>query len=132
MLTVGSTFARPPYSWEVDRIGAFILSGFVGAIAAYFVAGRLVDYISARMTRPGESIRPESRLPAIVVPALIGPMGLILYAKCIAERTVWVGPAFGFGMQAFGFTAVSNIAIVYAVDQFKPVCSVDRIEKIQS
>ena len=48
-------------------------------------------------------------------------MGLIVIGQCIGHKTTWIGPAFGYAMQAFGLTAVSNIAITYAVDNFKSV-----------
>ena len=121
MLTIGSTFASPPYLWNVDKIGVLCLSGFVGAVAAYLLAGRLVDYIFARMNRPGQAIRPENRLPALILPAIIGPIGLIVFGEAIAKRLNWVGAAFGLGMEAFGLTAISNILVVYVVDHYKPV-----------
>ena len=80
-----------------------------------------MDLSSNRLTKAGEERRPEYRLPPLIIPAVIGPMGLIVIGQCIGHETAWIGPAFGYAMQAFGLTAVSNIAITYAVDNFKSV-----------
>lgn len=50
-------------------------------------------------------------------------MGLLTFAFTITHKTHWIGPAVGNGMQAFGLTAVSNIAVTYAVDCYQPVCT---------
>lgn len=121
MISSGSTFSRPPYGWDTQIIGVFSMSGFVGALAAYFSAGKLIDHVSNRLTKPGTERRPEYRLPLIVIPAVIGPMGLVVFGACVAHRLTWVGAAFGYGMQSFGLTAVSNIAITYAVDSYESV-----------
>ena len=121
MISSGSTFSQPPYGWEPQIIGVLSLSGFVGSVASYLAAGRLIDYVSNHLTKPGTERRPEYRLPPIIIPAVIGPMGLIVFGECVAHKTTWVGPAFGYGMQSFGLTAVSNIAITYAVDNYKSV-----------
>lgn len=98
MISSGSTFSRPPYGWDTQIIGIFSMSGFVGALAAYFAAGNLIDHVSNRLTKPGTERRPEYRLPLIVIPAVIGPMGLVVSGACVAHRLTWVGAAFGYGM----------------------------------
>lgn len=50
---------------------------------------------------------------------MLSPVGIIVYGQCIAHKTTWVGPAFGYAMFAFGFTAISNIAITYVVDSYQ-------------
>lgn len=57
----------------------------------------------------------------MVIPAIIGPMGILCYGLVIAAQDGWVGAAVGYGMQGFGATAASNIIITYAVDAYRPV-----------
>lgn len=65
--------------------------------------------------------QPEFRLPAIIIPALIGPAGILLFGLCVAHKTAWIGAAIGYAMQGFGLTAVGNVAVTYAVDSYQPV-----------
>lgn len=121
-LTASQTFTAPPYSWSAGSVGLLSLSGFIGSILAFYVGGRLIDIISTWLThhRGGQRI-PEYRLPAIVIPGTIGPAGILIFGLCIANRTHWIGAAFGYAMQAFGVAAISNVAVTYSLDCYKPV-----------
>lgn len=61
------------------------------------------------------------RLPAMVIPTVIGPMGLLLFGLVIAAQESWGAAAIGYGMEGFGATAAANIAVTYAVDAYRPV-----------
>lgn len=69
----------------------------------------------------GGKREPEFRLPAIVIPGVIGPMGILIFGLCVAHKTPWIGAAFGYGMNGFGITAAANVVVTYAVDGYKPV-----------
>lgn len=73
------------------------------------------------MDRRGGQRVPEYRLPAIVIPGTIGPAGILIFGLCVANRTHWIGAAFGYAMQAFGVAAISNVAVTYSLDCYKPV-----------
>lgn len=123
-LTSSQTFTKPPYGWKVGSLGLLSISGFIGAIFAFFLGGKLIDMIANRMTKANNGRRePEFRLPAIIIPAVIGPMGVLIFGLCVAHKTAWIGPAFGYMMQGFGLTAVSNVVVTYAVDGYKEVCN---------
>jgi MFS family permease len=91
------TFTQPPYRWTTGTVGLFSL-------------------IANRARQHASHPRPEIRLVALIIPAIIGPLGVIIYGQCIAHKTPWIGPAFGFGMHAFALTALSNIVVTYVVD----------------
>lgn len=115
-------FTKPPYLWHIHSLGLLALAGLVGTILAIFIGGKLIDIIANRWTARNHGRRePEYRLPAVIVPAIIGPMGVLTFGLCIANKTSWVGPAFGYGMQGFGLTAVSNVLVTYAVDSYSTV-----------
>ncbi|CAK7219707.1 hypothetical protein SBRCBS47491_003938 [Sporothrix bragantina] len=118
-LTSSQTFTKAPYGWKTGSLGLLSISGFIGAVLAFFLGGKLIDIIANRMTRANGGVRqPEFRLPAIVIPALIGPMGILIFGLTVSHHTMWVGPAFGYGMQGFGLTAVANVVVTYAVDGY--------------
>ncbi|KAL6230898.1 hypothetical protein BDW75DRAFT_248257 [Aspergillus navahoensis] len=119
-MTASRVFIAPPYSWDVGQVGLLALAGFIGAVIAFFAGGKLIDLLSARMTKANGGVRqPEFRLPALIIPAFIGPMGVLCFGICSARQLSWVGAAFGYAMQGFGLTALSNIVVTYAVDSYQ-------------
>ncbi|KAL4913997.1 major facilitator superfamily domain-containing protein [Aspergillus aurantiobrunneus] len=121
-LTASRTFTAPPYNWPAGSLGLLSLSGFIGSVLAFYLGGRLIDIISTRYTnRHGGHRLPEYRLPAIVIPGIIGPGGILIFGLCIANQSHWVGAAFGYAMQAFGVAAISNVAVTYCLDCYKPL-----------
>ncbi|RDW64326.1 uncharacterized protein DSM5745_09737 [Aspergillus mulundensis] len=121
-LTASRTFTASPYNWSAGSLGLLSMSGFIGSVLAFYLGGRLIDIISTRYTkRRGGQRLPEYRLPAIVIPGVIGPGGLLIFGLCISHQTHWIGPAVGYAMQAFGVAAISNVAVTYCLDCYKPL-----------
>jgi MFS family permease len=120
-LTTARQFTQKPYNFQLHDIGLMSLSGFVGALLSFFLGGKLIDWISNRQTRKTAKRQPEYRLPAMIIPAVIGPMGILIFGLVVAHHKSWVGAAFGYAMQGFGITAVSNVSVTYAVDAYQPV-----------
>lgn len=121
-LTASQTFTAPPYSWALHSVGLLSLSGFTGSVISFFFGGYLIDWLAIQsIKRHGGHAEPEYRLPAMVIPAVIGPMGLLTFGLVIAYGKPWAGAAIGYGMQGFGATAAANIAVTYAVDSYRLV-----------
>lgn len=121
-LTASRTFTAPPYNWPAGSIGLLSLSGFIGALLAFYLGGRLIDILSTYYTRRrGGQRLPEYRLPAMIIPGTIGPAGILIFGLCVANQTHWAGAAVGYAMQAFGVAAISNVAVTYSLDCYKPV-----------
>ena len=115
-------FLHPPYRWQVHSLGLLNLAGLLGTLSAIFFGGKLIDIIANSMTKRNKGRRePEYRLPALILPAIIGPMGILLFGLCAANKKPWIGAAFAYAMQAFGLTAASNILATYAVDSYHGV-----------
>lgn len=111
----------PPYRFQLGFVGAFSISGWIGCVLSFYFGGKLIDFLANRARRHDHTskARPEKRLIALLIPAFLAPIGLIIYGQCFAHRTTWVGPAFGYAMHSFGFTATSNIGVTYAVDCYQ-------------
>jgi MFS family permease len=119
------TFTKPLYNWELGDLGLLSLAEFIGSILAFYVGGRLIDIVSRRSTaRHGGVRKSEYRLPAVVIPGVVGSAGILIFGLCIAHKTHWIGPAVGTAMQAFGVAAISNVAVTYSLDLYKKVCTV--------
>jgi MFS family permease len=98
------------------------IAGFVGAVISFFIGGRLIDFMANRETaRKGGIAEPEFRLPAMIFPAIIGPMGVLTYGMIIADKKNYWGAIVGFAMLGFALTAASNVVVTYAVDAYRPV-----------
>jgi len=121
-LTSSRTFTAAPYHWKIHSLGLLSIAGFVGAVISFFIGGKLIDFVATRMTaRKGGVAEPEYRLPAMVFPAIVGPMGVLTFGLVIANKKSYWGAAVGFAMLGFGLTAASNVVVTYAVDAYRPV-----------
>ncbi|KAL1594441.1 hypothetical protein SLS60_010201 [Paraconiothyrium brasiliense] len=121
-ITSTQTFTAAPYHWKVHSLGLLSLSGLVGAVISFVFGGWLIDFIATRLTaRNAEHVEPEYRLPAMIIPAIIGPMGVLTFGLVISNGKSWAGAAVGYGMEGFGATAASNIVVTYAVDAYRPI-----------
>jgi MFS family permease len=121
-ITSSQTFTAAPYHWQTHTLGLLSLAGLIGAVISFAFGGWLIDFIATKMTaRNAEHAEPEYRLVAMIIPAIIGPMGLLTFGLCVAGGKSWGGAAVGYGMEGFGATAASNIIITYAVDAYRPV-----------
>jgi MFS family permease len=99
-LTSYRTFTKPPYDFKFGSLGLFSVSGFIGAVLATFFGGKLIDIISNRRTSIHKGRRePEYRLYASFIPAIIGPMGILLFGLTITNKKLWIEPAIGHAMQ---------------------------------
>lgn len=126
-VTLGQNFSNPrgSYKWPLGIAGLMHFSGWIGALLAFFAGGWLLDrmYKSRRqhVEREGKictTPQPQFRLPGLIIPFLIAPIGLIIWGVSLAKQSSWVGYAFGYAMHSFGFVAVSNFASTYLVDCF--------------
>jgi len=121
-LTSARTFTVAPYHWKIHSLGLLSVSGFIGALISFFIGGRLIDFVANRMTsHHGGHADPEFRLPAMIFPAIIGPMGVLTFGLVIANSRHWIGAAVGYAMLGFGLTAASNVVVTYAVDAYRPI-----------
>jgi hypothetical protein len=59
---------------------------------------------------------PEYGLFAFIIPAIIGPMGILLFGLTITEHRPWIEPAIGYAMDAFGLISMVNVLVTYAVN----------------
>jgi MFS family permease len=115
-------FLAPPYLWQIHSLGVLALAGLVGTLLAIFIGGSLIDITSNYMTKKNQGRRePEYRLPCLIIPVIIGPMGLIVFGVCAANRAHWIGAAFGYAMQGFGLAVLSNVLVTYLVDSYHTV-----------
>lgn len=112
-------FLPPPYLFTSSDIGLYTLSGFIGIILAYPIAGPLTDLLSRVMSRRNDGIhKPEHRMPALIFPFLLAPAGLILFAYMVGDKKSYYNSAVGYSMQATGLVFVPSVVLSYVVDAY--------------
>ena len=62
--------------------------------------------------------KPEHRIPALIVPFIISPIGLIVFGYTISRHMHYAAPAVGQAMAAAGLTLVPSVMLSYVVDSY--------------
>jgi hypothetical protein len=108
----------PPYLFSSSALGLFSLSSFIGIVVAYPIAGPLTDSLSRFFDRRSrdEMHIPENRIPALIMPFLIAPPGLLLFAYIISEQKSVYAAAVGYAMQISGLVFVPSVVLSVVVD----------------
>jgi MFS family permease len=128
MLTLGSTvmisilspqlLSPPPYLFTSSGIGLFGLSSFLGIVIAYPIAGPFTDYLSRFLGRRSSSEVhiPEYRMPALILPFVICPPGLLIYAYTLNHQGSVYVAAVGYAMQVSALVFVPSVVMSVVVD----------------
>lgn len=83
--------SAPPYNFNPAQVGFMYTGPTIGAVFGFLYGGIFVDWATVRLARRNGGIfEPEMRLYPMVVPALIGAGGLILFGVAI-DRVRSVG-----------------------------------------
>lgn len=110
------------YHFGPSKVGLCFLAGIIGSVIAIIFGGTVIDISSQRMAKRNGGLRePEMRLPAIALVCITAPLALLLYGAGIQHGLSWVMPTFGLGLINFSIVAGGNVAIVYAIDCYKPI-----------
>ncbi|RHZ60793.1 putative MFS transporter [Aspergillus thermomutatus] len=112
-------FSPPPYLFTSADLGLFTLSSFIGIVVAFPIAGPLTDSLSQWLRRRNNNVhKPEHRLPALLFPFLVCPVGLIIFGYTVAHQQHYVGPAAGAAMSSAALTLVPSVMLSYVVDSY--------------
>lgn len=115
-------FSPPPYSFTASDLGLLTFSSFIGVVIAWPVAGVLTDRFSLWMRkRNNDRHKPEHRIPIMIVPFLVCPVGLIIYAYTASRHEHFVYPAIGAAIATSGLSMVPAIMLSYIVDAYPDV-----------
>lgn len=110
------------YHYGPAKVGLCFLSGVIGSIVAIVLGGVVIDQTSSSMARRNGGLRePEMRLPAMALVIITMPLALLLYEAGIEHHLSWIVPTIGLGLINFSIVAGGNVAIVYAIDCYKPI-----------
>lgn len=97
----------------------YLVGNFIGAI----FGGKLTDIYARRHARNnGGKFLPESRLVLLIVPAILGPCGLLMFGFGAERSLHWAILYVGFGLISI-VPAAASIAMTYVMDSYFEVAA---------
>ncbi|OJJ48753.1 hypothetical protein ASPZODRAFT_150923 [Penicilliopsis zonata CBS 506.65] len=112
----------PPYLFSAADIGLFTFTSFIGILIAWPIAGPLTDLLSRMLRSRNNGVhKPEHRLPALLVPFLICPAGLVVFGYTMAREESYLRLAVGVAMSTAALALVPAVMLAYVVDAYPAV-----------
>ena len=107
-------------SWGSECV-LTILQNLIGAIFGCLAGGTLTDIVAASISkRRGGFFKPEYRLWCLIVPFLLGPVGLLLWGFGLGKQLNPFVAIAGSGISYAVLCAVPAVAMTYVVDSYRP------------
>jgi predicted MFS family arabinose efflux permease len=105
-----TTFPRvfqDQYGFSKGIVGLTYIGMGIGCFFGVLFCGAVSDRLLVTLTkRNGGTAKPEYRLPAMFVGALMAPIGLFLYGWTAEKRLHWILPIIGSGFLGFAQFAI--------------------------
>lgn len=117
--TLGTTF-EDVYGFSPGASGLAYLGMLVGFMLSQISIGLFSDAYATRQARlrPDGLLKPEDRLPPLILGSIILPIGLLIYGWTLEQKVMWLAPIVGSGLIAFS-TMYSYIPVrIYVVDVY--------------
>ncbi|PVH81663.1 sugar transporter [Cadophora sp. DSE1049] len=112
-------FSPPPYNFGPVALGLMSIPALIGAIIGSIYGGPLSDWLILVISKRNNGVyEPEFRLYLCLLPALLGPAGLLLYGIGATEGLHWIAPFCGIGLFGFALASISNLSLVYLYDSY--------------
>lgn len=105
-----TTFPRvfeTQYGFPNSSVGLTYLGTGIGSFIGLVFCGAVSDRLVATLTkRNGGAAKPEYRLPAMFIGALLVPIGLFLYGWTADQKLHWILPIIGTGFFGAGLFSI--------------------------
>lgn len=111
------------YGFSTGAVGLSFLGIGVGSLLGLLVGGIVSDRILKAKSKPTADaprgvMKPEYRLPPLVVGAVFIPAGLFLYGWSAQYKYPWIVPIIGTALIGIGNIIVFMVVVSYLVDAF--------------
>jgi MFS family permease len=117
--TLGTTF-QTVYNFSTESSGLAYLGMMAGFILSQITLGVFSDLYANRQARrrADTKLKPEDRLPPLIVGAVLLPGALLLYGWTLEKHTMWIAPIIGSALVALA-AMYSYIPVqIYVVDVY--------------
>ncbi|KAK6373736.1 hypothetical protein LTS17_008229 [Exophiala oligosperma] len=120
--TIPVYFSAPPYNFGAGQQGLVFLSSCIGNAFGSIFCGYVNDKVSQWSTRRNNGVfEPEMRLPPVIFPAVLVPVGLIMFGVGVNNGIHWIVPVIGVGLVGIALTGIGSIIQPYLMDSYTPV-----------
>jgi hypothetical protein len=129
--TLSSVMTLLPYNYSSAQTGLMGLLPFIGSSLATIFCGPLSDSIVLRLAKKnGGVFEPGMRLRVCLIFLPLVLACHFMFGISLDDRSHWLLPAFGLGINAFGIVPASSAALTYLTDTYNDVSRV-RLDKIE-
>ena len=108
-------FYKPQSFLIVQRSNTII---GIGMIAGVVICGIILDWYLKRKSTSQDGMKPEYRLPPMIVGGILIPFGFFLFGWTVQARIQWIVPILATSIIGFGFVAIMLAGSSYLVDAF--------------
>lgn len=109
----------PPYNYGNTGVALMNVPCLIGAIIGCFYAGVVSDWFTIWMAKRNNGIQEaEFRLYFLIIPAVLCPIGLILFAVGTDQNWPWFPTYFGLGLIGLGFGSSGDVSMGYLMDAY--------------
>ncbi|KAJ5611165.1 MFS general substrate transporter [Penicillium lagena] len=120
--TQSEFFALEPYRFGTAEIGLLNIPPFIGAVLGCVWGGPISDWSIQRLSIRNNGVyEPEMRLYIAILPALIGPAGILLYGYSLAKGMPWIWPCLGSGLYSFSMAGLLPISLTFLIDSYSEI-----------
>lgn len=106
------------YGFNEGETGLAYLGLGVGFSIGQLSLGPFLDWYYKRQQALRGTMKPEDRLPPLVMGVCLVPVGLFWYGWCAEYRTHWILPIIGTGFCALGMFYAFVAIQIYLIDAF--------------
>ncbi|KAL6416055.1 hypothetical protein AUP68_00264 [Ilyonectria robusta] len=115
-ILVATVYAQPPLLWNSLNVGLLSIAPLVGLLVGLPIGGLLADFLSNRAEKSSRGHDPATRLPSVLLGALISPTGCLVLGYGLRRPETWIQVCIGWAMLSLGLTSSANVLLTYAVD----------------
>lgn len=121
-VSTADLYTIDPYNFGPIGIGNLNYAPAIGATLGCIYGGPFVDWVVIFLAkRNGGIYEPEMRLVPFALPAVVMPIGVLMYGLTTAEGQAWIVPTIGSGLIGFGIGGVGDIALTYLQDSYNEI-----------
>ncbi|KAL6251955.1 hypothetical protein RBB50_002165 [Rhinocladiella similis] len=118
MLTTNSVSYPLEFGFSLSDVALTSIAPSLGNIFGIIYGGLANDKFVEWMMKSKGEFQPEMRLPMLLLTAIVGPAGLIMFGCATEYHAHWVIPLIGEFLMAFGSIVAGNVTYTYIADTY--------------